>query len=67
MIRSLLFMPGNSAGMLLKSDFLGADTVIYDLEDAVSTTFSRATAFSVRTVTPLLQNMPAHTTMENDN
>lgn len=38
MIRSLLFMPGNAPGMMLKSDFLGADTIIYDLEDAVSTT-----------------------------
>lgn len=36
MRRSMLFMPGNSAGMLLNADALGADSVILDLEDAVS-------------------------------
>ena len=34
--RSLLFMPGNNPGMLTSGDVLGADTVILDLEDAVS-------------------------------
>ncbi|HJA25125.1 HpcH/HpaI aldolase/citrate lyase family protein [Candidatus Allofournierella excrementavium] len=37
-MRSLLFIPGNSPGMLIKSDFLGADMVIFDLEDAVAPT-----------------------------
>ncbi|MEG1560324.1 MAG: aldolase/citrate lyase family protein [Clostridia bacterium] len=36
MRRSLLFMPANNAGMLLNADFLGADAIILDLEDAVS-------------------------------
>ncbi len=36
MNRSFLFIPGNSPGMIIKSDFLGADTVIFDLEDAVA-------------------------------
>ncbi len=36
MRRSLLFMPGNNAGMLLNADALGADGIILDLEDAVS-------------------------------
>ena len=36
MRRSMLFMPGNNAGMLLNADALGADSVILDLEDAVS-------------------------------
>lgn len=36
MRRSMLFMPGNNAGMLLNADALGADSVIFDLEDAVS-------------------------------
>lgn len=36
MRRSMLFMPGNNAGMLLNADILGADSVIFDLEDAVS-------------------------------
>jgi len=34
--RSLLFMPGNNPGMLANSPFLGADMVIFDLEDAVA-------------------------------
>ena len=34
--RSMLFMPGNNPGMLISADILGADSVIYDLEDAVS-------------------------------
>lgn len=34
--RSMLFMPGNNPGMLVSADILGADSVIYDLEDAVS-------------------------------
>lgn len=29
-------MPGNNPGMLTSSDILGADTIIFDLEDAVS-------------------------------
>lgn len=36
MRRSMLFMPGNNAGMLLNADALGADSIILDLEDAVS-------------------------------
>lgn len=35
MIRSLLFIPGNSPGMLSGADIHGADAVIFDLEDAV--------------------------------
>lgn len=34
--RTLLFMPGNNPGMLINGDVLGADTVIFDLEDAVA-------------------------------
>lgn len=34
--RSLLFMPGNNPGMLQSADVLGADTVIFDLEDSVA-------------------------------
>ncbi len=36
MLRSMLFIPGNSPGMLLKSDCLGAHAVIFDLEDSVA-------------------------------
>jgi len=32
----MLFFPGNSANMLLNADFLGADSMILDLEDAVA-------------------------------
>lgn len=35
-LRSLLFMPGNNPGMLVSADNLGADVIIYDLEDAVA-------------------------------
>lgn len=36
MRRSMLFLPGNTPNMLLNGDTLGADSVILDLEDAVS-------------------------------
>jgi citrate lyase subunit beta/citryl-CoA lyase len=36
MIRSLLFLPGNNPNMLINGNSLGADAVIFDLEDAVS-------------------------------
>lgn len=36
MIRSLLFLPGNAPNMLIHGGELGADAVIFDLEDAVS-------------------------------
>lgn len=34
--RSMLFMPGNNPGMLQNAGVLGADSIILDLEDAVS-------------------------------
>ncbi len=36
MCRSLLFLPGNNPNMLINGNCLGADAVIFDLEDAVS-------------------------------
>lgn len=36
MQRSMLFLPGNNPNMLINSNCLGADAVIFDLEDAVS-------------------------------
>jgi citrate lyase subunit beta / citryl-CoA lyase len=36
--RTILFMPGNNPGMLINAGILGADSVILDLEDAVSLT-----------------------------
>lgn len=44
----MLFMPGNNAGMLLNADALGADSVILDLEDAVSPTEKDAARILVR-------------------
>lgn len=34
--RSMLFMPGNNPSMIINADILGADSIILDLEDAVS-------------------------------
>ena len=36
MRRSMLFLPGNTPNMLINGNCLGADAVIFDLEDAVS-------------------------------
>ena len=36
MRRTMLFVPGNSPNLLMNFDILGADSVILDLEDAVS-------------------------------
>ena len=36
MRRSMLFLPGNNPNMLINGSCLGADAVIFDLEDAVS-------------------------------
>lgn len=46
--RSLLFMPGNNPGMLTSSDCLGADTLVFDLEDAVSINEKDAARILVR-------------------
>ena len=48
MRRSLLFMPGNNPAMLQNSDVFEADTVIYDLEDAVSVTEKDSARILVR-------------------
>ena len=34
--RSMLFMPGNNPGMLQTAEVFGSDSIIFDLEDAVS-------------------------------
>ncbi|MGL4607280.1 MAG: HpcH/HpaI aldolase/citrate lyase family protein [Eubacteriaceae bacterium] len=36
MRRTLLFLPGNTPNMLINGDILGADSIIFDLEDAVA-------------------------------
>ena len=46
--RSMLFMPGNNPGMLQDAAILGADSVILDLEDAVSLTEKDSARILVR-------------------
>lgn len=48
MIRSLLFLPGNTPNILINGDALGADAVILDLEDAVSPVEKDAARILVR-------------------
>ena len=48
MLRSLLFVPGNSPAMLLNADVHGADGIILDLEDAVATDQKDAARILVR-------------------
>lgn len=44
----MLFMPGNNPGMLLSAGILGSDSVILDLEDAVSLTEKDSARILVR-------------------
>ena len=48
MRRSMLFLPGNSPNMLINGNCLGADAVIFDLEDAVSPSEKDAARILVR-------------------
>ena len=48
MRRSMLFLPGNSPNMLINGSCLGADAVIFDLEDAVSPNEKDAARILVR-------------------
>ena len=47
MIRSLLFLPGNNPNMLINAPYLGADAIIFDLEDAVSPAEKDAATFCI--------------------
>lgn len=46
----MLFLPGNTPGMLINGDVLGADSVILDLEDAISPDEKDAARILVRSV-----------------
>ena len=46
--RTMLFMPGNNPGMLQTAGILGADSIILDLEDAVSLTEKDSARILVR-------------------
>ncbi|AET70650.1 citrate lyase beta subunit [Desulfosporosinus orientis DSM 765] len=48
MRRTMLFMPGNNPGMLQDAAILGADSIILDLEDAVSLTEKDSARILVR-------------------
>ena len=48
MRRSMWFLPGNSPNILLNADFLGSDSIILDLEDAVAPTEKDAARILVR-------------------
>lgn len=48
MRRSMLFLPGNTPNMLINGNTLGADAVIFDLEDAVSPAEKDAARILVR-------------------
>ena len=48
MRRSMLFMPGNTPNMLINAAYLGADSLIFDLEDAVSPAEKDAARILVR-------------------
>lgn len=48
MRRSMLFLPGNNPNMLINANYLGADAVIFDLEDAVSPAEKDAARILVR-------------------
>lgn len=48
MRRSLLFLPGNNPNMLINGNCLGADSYIFDLEDAVSPSEKDAARILVR-------------------
>lgn len=48
MLRSLLFLPGNNPNMLVNGDILGADAIIFDLEDAVAPNEKDAARILVR-------------------
>ena len=48
MRRSMLFLPGNNPNMLINGKCLGADAVVFDLEDAVSPSEKDAARILVR-------------------
>ena len=48
MRRSMLFLPGNAPNLLINGSYLGADAVIFDLEDAVSPTEKDSARILVR-------------------
>jgi len=56
MRRSMLFLPGNNPNMLVNAQYLGADSVIFDLEDAVSPDEKDAARILVRNTLSYMKN-----------
>ncbi len=54
--KSMLFVPGNNPGMVQSAPVLGADAVIFDLEDAVAQTEKDAARFLVASALSNLDN-----------
>ena len=50
MRRSMLFLPGNAPKMMINGNYLGADAVIFDLEDAVAPAEKDAARLLVRNI-----------------
>lgn len=48
MRRTMLFLPGNTPSMIINGDVLGADSIIFDLEDAVAPDEKDAARIMVR-------------------
>ncbi len=61
MRRSLLFLPGNNPNMLINAACLGADAVIFDLEDAVSPAEKDAARILVRNTLRYMELSPCET------
>jgi len=55
MRRSMLFLPGNTPNMLINGDVLGADSVILDLEDAISPDEKDSARILVRNILEKMQ------------
>ena len=55
MRRSMLFLPGNAPKMIINGNYLGADAVIFDLEDAVAPDQKDAARLLVRNVLRTLE------------
>lgn len=62
MRRSMLFIPGNTPNLLMNGDVLGADSIILDLEDAVSPAEKDSDRILVRNALqiPALQRLRNH-------
>ena len=48
MCRSMLFVPGNTPNLIVNSNCMGADAIIFDLEDAVAPAEKDSARFLVR-------------------